>query len=65
MDELIDLENRLKVVEARIDECRRRMPAHSVKPDMMGELMDLEDERDRILSKLQIVKGDSSADDRD
>jgi acylphosphatase len=49
----MDLENHLKDLEARIEDCRGRMPAHSAKPGMMEELMDLEDERDRILSEIQ------------
>lgn len=56
MDNLLDLENRLGVLESKIEDCRGRMPAHSAKPGMVEELMDLEDERDRVLSEIQAIE---------
>jgi hypothetical protein len=56
MDTLLDLENRLKVLESKIEDCSGRMPAHSAKPGMMEELMDLEDERDRIQAEIQTME---------
>jgi hypothetical protein len=47
-----DLEKRLLEVEAEIQEARRRLPAHSVKPLLMAALFALEDERDDILYQL-------------
>ena len=48
-----ELEKRLEAVEAQIRETKQRMPAHSVKPPIMMELIALEDERDDILSQLE------------
>ena len=53
MKALPDLRRRLRVLELRIEDCRGRMPAHSAKPGMMEELINLEDERDRILSEVR------------
>jgi len=47
------LRERLSALEEEINACRAQMPAHSVKPSMMQALIDLEDERDRILSALR------------
>jgi hypothetical protein len=43
-------------LEERIKEVEKRLPAHSVKPPIMVELLELEDERDKILSKLLALK---------
>ena len=48
-----ELEKRLAAVEVQIRETKQRMPAHSVKPPIMMELITLEDERDEILSQLK------------
>lgn len=48
-----ELERRLDAVEAQIRETTERMPAHSIKPPIMMELIALEDERDEILSQLK------------
>jgi hypothetical protein len=50
------LEKELHRLEARIIEVEKRLPAHSVKPTIMIELLELEDERDKILSKLLALK---------
>ncbi len=50
------LENELHLLEERIKEVEKRLPAHSVKPPIMVELLELEDERDKILSKLLALK---------
>lgn len=51
-----DLETSLAELEHKIREIKDRMPAHSAKPGMMSELMQLEDERDLILSKMLAIK---------
>ena len=51
-----ELESRLEAIQLEIEECDRRLPAHSVKPGMMEEMMGLEDERDQILSELRELK---------
>jgi len=50
------LKKKLKAFEAKIKEIKDRLPAHSLKPGMMMELMELEDERDRILSRIDQMK---------
>ncbi len=53
------LKNELHQLEERIKEVEKRLPAHSVKPPIMVELLELEDERDMILSKLLALKQQS------
>jgi len=49
----IDLvKNRLKELEEEIAETLRRLPAHSAKPPVMIDLLELEDERDLLLKRL-------------
>lgn len=43
--------DRLDELRLEIAEIRKRMPAHSVGPAIMAELLDLEDERDQLLAK--------------
>lgn len=50
------LERRLEKLEKEIEETIRRLPAHSVKPPIMMDLIELEDERDRIVTELQSLK---------
>lgn len=50
------LDKKLKAIEASIRELKARLPAHSEKPGMMMELMELEDERDSVLSKINSLK---------
>ena len=52
------LRQRLSELEAEIAETERRLPAHSVKPPVMMDLLALEDERDEILSRLRQIEGD-------
>lgn len=47
------LQNRLRELEEEITETIRRLPAHSVKPPVMIDLLALEDERDMLLKKLR------------
>ena len=56
MSELDELNRQLKAIEAQIAEARDRMPAHSAKPGMMTELIDLEDQRDKILEKIAALE---------
>ena len=47
---------RLEQLEKEIAETMRRLPAHSVKPPIMMDLLELEDERDLLLKKLGEIK---------
>ncbi len=52
ISELDQVKERLKKLEEEITETLRRLPAHSVKPPVMIDLLELEDERDLLLKKL-------------
>lgn len=56
MKTLKRLESRLKQLEDKIGETKQQLPAHSVKPPIMMHLLDLEDERDAILSQISSIK---------
>jgi hypothetical protein len=43
-------------LEVLINETKARLPAHSVKPPVMMDLLDYEDEFDELLSKLNALK---------
>jgi hypothetical protein len=51
-----NLEDKLKELDEKIAEVNKRMPAHSVKPTIMTELFELEDERDEILKQLEVLQ---------
>ena len=51
--EMKDLEERLKKVDEKIAEVNQRMPAHSVKPPIMMQLFELEDERDALAKQIE------------
>ena len=46
--DLDGLKNKLNELEHKIKEVKNRMPAHSIKPPIMMELFELEDERDLV-----------------
>ncbi len=50
------LEARLKELDKKIAEVKKRMPAHSIKPPIMMELFELEDERDAIENQIIQLK---------
>ncbi|MGW8302266.1 MAG: hypothetical protein ACWGNO_09360 [Desulfobacterales bacterium] len=50
------LEDKLKELDEKIAEVNKRMPAHSVKPPIMTELLALEDERDDVFKQLETLK---------
>lgn len=52
MDGTIEtMDSRLNELEKEIAETRKRLPAHSIKPPVMMDLLELEDERDELLRK--------------
>ena len=53
MTSLRQMENRLKELEAAIKETEARLPAHSVKPPVMLDLLALEDEYDTLRQQIQ------------
>jgi len=50
------LERTLKAIDERIEDVEKRLPAHSVKPPIMTELFELEDEREAVLKQLEALK---------
>jgi hypothetical protein len=53
------LRTRLIQVETELAETMRRIPAHSVKPVFMAALLELEDERDRLLDRIKALASGS------
>lgn len=56
MPTLEALEKRRRALDAEIAEARLRLPAHSVKPTVMAMLLELEDEYDRIMQQIAVLK---------
>jgi len=52
------LQNRLAELELKIAETEDRLPAHSIKPPVMLDLLALEDERDDLLQRLKQMQQD-------
>lgn len=50
------LEKKLKEVDEKIAEVNQRMPAHSVKPPIMMQLFELEDEREALAKQIEKLK---------
>ena len=50
------MKKRLHELEEEIAETKRRLPAHSVKPPVMIDLLALEDERDQLLERFNEEK---------
>ena len=49
---IAELKKRLAELELAISETEDRLPAHSIKPPVMQDLLVLEDERDSLLDEL-------------
>jgi len=56
MNTLEELEKRLRELEEEINETKKRLPAHSVKPPVMMDLIALEDEYDSVLRRINELK---------
>jgi len=52
------LQSRLAELELKIAETEDRLPAHSIKPPVMLDLLALEDERDDLLQRLEQMQQD-------
>jgi hypothetical protein len=52
ISEIDRMKERLQNLEEEIAETMRRLPAHSIKPPVMMDLLELEDEQDLLLKKL-------------
>ena len=56
MKSLLQMEARLKELEVAIKETQARLPAHSVKPPVMMDLLALEDEYETLMEQIRICK---------
>lgn len=54
------LERQLQRLNARIEEAEARLGAHSVKPILMQQLFELEEERDALVTQLKRLSGQES-----
>ena len=50
------LKIRLKELNERIKAVEKQLPAHSVKPPIMTQLFELEDERDAVFKELERLR---------
>lgn len=55
MDSKQELEKKLADIERKIRETEKRLPAHSVKPQIMTELFELEDEHEAVAAQLKAL----------
>jgi len=56
MNRLDTLKKRLRELDEEITETKKRLPAHSVKPPVMMDLLALEDEYDELLRQIEELK---------
>ena len=56
MDRKQALEEKLTELEIKIRQTEKRLPAHSVKPQIMAALFELEDEYEAVSSQLKALK---------
>ncbi len=56
MKTIEELRDRLEVLDQAIAETKKRLPAHSVKPPVMMDLLALEDEYDTVLKQIERLK---------
>ena len=54
--ELKELAKKIKALDEKIVDVKKRMPAHSIKPPIMMELFALEDERDALEKQIHQLK---------
>jgi len=47
---------RLKELDEKIKAIEKQLPAHSVKPPIMTQLFELEDERDAVFNELERLR---------
>jgi hypothetical protein len=52
-NDIDSLKLRLKELDEKIKEVEKQLPAHSVKPPIMAQLFELEDERDTVFKTLE------------
>ena len=60
MNTIEELQQRLEILDEEIAETKKRLPAHSVKPPVMMDLLALEDEYDAVLKQIERLKKEES-----
>jgi hypothetical protein len=60
MKTLKELQQRLEILDEEIAETKKRLPAHSVKPPVMMDLLALEDEYEAVLKQIEQLKKEES-----
>lgn len=61
MNRLAELYERLRELDDEISETKKRLPAHSVKPPVMMDLLALEDEYDALLKQIEGLKNEGAS----
>lgn len=56
MKTIKELKKRLEALDNEITETKKRLPAHSVKPPVMMDLLRLEDEYDDIMRQIDLLR---------
>lgn len=65
MESMLELKRKLNDIEQKIDEVKKRLPAHSVKPPIMMALISLEDEYESVLKEIEKLKNSIDNDTKD
>jgi hypothetical protein len=55
--EIEKLEDKLNTLDDKIKDVEDRLPAHGIKPPIMTERFELEDEREAVLKRLEALRG--------
>lgn len=58
MKTIEELRQRRDALDREIAETKKRLPAHSVKPPVMMDLLALEDEYDTVLEQIERLKNE-------
>ena len=58
MDLKQELKEKLVEIDRRLQETEKHLPAHSVKPPIMQEIFELEDQREAILAQLKDLEAE-------
>jgi uncharacterized protein YqcC (DUF446 family) len=58
MDQIQALKKKLEEIDRQILETEKHLPAHSVKPPIMQEIFELEDQREAILARLKELEAE-------
>lgn len=59
-DDKDNLKKQIDEITAVIKETKKRLPAHSTKPPIMMELLDLEDKYDQLMEQLKRLEMDEN-----